>query len=155
MEGTQLVKVQKAAGTAATLQSRRAKEVLSKNQQADIRRLESTLKRLEVPYSRPSRMLYKGKANILVGISMGLDQPATVAVVNVLTQEVLACRSTKQLLGDRHKLLNRARTERAKIAHQGHRQRLKGGKRINSESQLGVYVDRLLAKAIVEVAQQY
>ncbi|PSN10595.1 hypothetical protein C7293_27485 [filamentous cyanobacterium CCT1] len=155
MEGTQLVKAQKAAGTAAKLQSRRAKEGLSKNQQADIRRLESTLERLEVPYSRPSRMLYQGTDNILVGISMGLDQPATVAVVNVSTQEMLAYRSTKQLLGDKYKLLNRARTERARIAHQGHRQRLKGGKRINSESQLGVYIDRLLAKAIVEVAQQY
>jgi IS605 OrfB family transposase len=86
---------------------------------------------------------------------MGLDKPATVAVVNALTGEALTHRSTKQLLGEQYPLLQRARSERVKVSHQGHRQRHKGGKRVNQESNLGKHVDRLLAKAIVEVAQQY
>jgi IS605 OrfB family transposase len=154
-EGTQVVKEEKAAGTAAKLQSMHAKTALTKNQQGYIRRLESTLDRLNAPYPRPSRPLYQGKANILVGVAMGLEKPATLAVVNVLTQELLVYRSIKQLLGEHYRLLQQARTEKAKTSHQGHRQRRKGGKRIAQESNLGSYVDRLLAKAIVEIAQQY
>ena len=154
-EGTQTVIQEKAAATASKLQSMQEKESLNKNQQGYVRRLESTLNRLQTPYPRPSHALYQGRSDILVGVSMGLDKPATVAVVNALTGEVLTYRSTKQLLGDQYPLLQRARSERAKVAHQGHRQRRKGGKRVNQESNLGKHVDRLLAKAIVEVAQQY
>jgi|GEM_PF-1769617 len=154
-EGTQLVLQKKAASTASKLQAMREKESLNENQQGYVRRLESTMKRLQTPYPRPSRDLYQGRSDILVGVSMGLDKPATVAVINVLNGDVLAYRSTKQLLGEKYPLLQRARSERAKIAHQGHRQRRKGEKNVAQESNLGEYVDRLLAKAIVEVAQQY
>jgi transposase len=86
---------------------------------------------------------------------MGLERPATIAVVNALTQEVLAYRSAKQLLGEHYPLLQRARSERVRLSHQGHRQRRKGGKRLPTESDLGKHVDRLLAKAIVEIAQTH
>jgi hypothetical protein len=154
-EGTQTVIQEKAVVTASKLQSMQEKESLNKNQQGYVRRLESTLNRLQTPYPRPSRALYQGRSDILLGVSMGLDKPATVAVANALTGEVLTYRSTKQLLGEQYPLLQRARSERAKVFHQGHRQRRKGGKRVNQESNLGKHVDRLLAKAIVEVAQQY
>ncbi|PSN18916.1 hypothetical protein C7271_10050, partial [filamentous cyanobacterium CCP5] len=154
-EGTQNVMQEKAAATASKLQSMQEKESLDKNQQGYVRRLESTLTRLQTPYPRPSRALYQGRSDILVGVSMGLDKPATVAVVNALSGEVLTYRSTKQLLGEQYPLLQRARSERTKVAHQGHRQRRKGGKRVNQESNLGKHVDRLLAKAIVEVAHKY
>ncbi|WP_199292406.1 MULTISPECIES: type V CRISPR-associated protein Cas12k [Cyanophyceae] len=64
-------------------------------------------------------------------------------------------RSTKQLIGEHYPLLQRARSERVRISHQGHRQRRKGGKRLSTESDLGKHVDRLLAKAIVEIAQTH
>lgn len=59
------------------------------------------------------------------------------------------------MLGEHYPLLQRARTERGRTSHQGHRQRIKGGKRISTESDLGKQVDRLLAKAIVALAQTY
>lgn len=154
-EGTQIVMQEKAAVTASKLQSMQEKESLNKNQQGYVRRLESTLTKLQTHYPRPSRTLYQGRSDILVGVSMGLDKPATIAVVNALDKTVLAYRSTKQLLGEHYKLLQRARSERAKISHQGHRQRIKGGKQTNQESDLGKHIDRLLAKAIVEIAQKY
>lgn len=152
-EGTQLVTAEKAASTATKLSSMQTRESLTRTQQGYVRRLESTIERLQTPYPRPSRPLYQPRSDILVGVSMGLEKPATVAVVNALTKEVLAYRSTRQLLGEHYSLLQRARSERVKIAHQGHRQRRKGGKRISLESDLGKHVDRLLAKAIVELAQ--
>lgn len=155
LEGTQQVTTEKAAQTASKLESMHTKAALSKTQQGYVRRLESTIERLETPYPRPSRPPYQPRADILVGVSMGLDKPATVAVINALSQEVLTYRSTKQLLGEHYPLLQRARTERVRTSHQGHRQRLKGGQRISTESDLGKQVDRLLAKAIVAIAQTY
>jgi hypothetical protein len=152
-EGTQLVMAEKAAKTATKLASMQTKESLSRTQQGYVGRLESTIERLQTPYPRPNCPLYQPRSDILVGVSMGLEKPATVAVINGLTQEVLAYRSAKQLLGEHYPLLQRARSERVKVAHQGHRQRRKGGKRMSPESDLGKHVDRLLAKAIVELAQ--
>ncbi|MBE9107905.1 type V CRISPR-associated protein Cas12k [Nodosilinea sp. LEGE 07298] len=154
-EGTQLVMAEKAAKTATKLASMQTKESLSKTQQVYVGRLESTIERLPTPYPRPSRPLYQPRSDILVGVSMGPEKPATVAVINAITQEVLVYRSTKQLLGEHYPLLQRARSERVKVVHQGHRQRRKGGKRMSPESDLGKHVDRLLAKAIVELAQAY
>ena len=154
-EGTQTVSREKAAKTAKAAQAMQAKASLIKTQQGYLRRLESNLQRLQASYPRPSRPLYQGQDEILVGISMGLDKPATLAVVNVLTGETLAYRSIKQLLGDQYPLLQRARQEKAKVAHEGHRQRRKGGRRLSQESNLGKQIDRILAKQIVAIAQQY
>lgn len=155
LEGTQQIITTKAAQTATKLESMHTKAALSKTQQGYVRRLESTIERLQTPYPRPSHPPYQPRADILVGVSMGLDKPATVAVINARNQEVLTYRSTKQLLGEHYPLLHRARSERVRTSHQGHRQRLKGGKRISTESDLGKHVDRLLAKAIVEIAQAH
>lgn len=155
-EGTQAVIQEKAASTAKKLESMRQKDTLSKTQQGYVRRLESTIEKLQIPYPRPSRTLYKGKDHILVGVSMGLDKPATVAVVDVSTEEVLAYRSLKQLLGkENYRLLQRARTDKARSTHEGHKQRRKGGTNLSKESNLGKEVDRLLAKPIVELAKEY
>ncbi|MBD1916262.1 MULTISPECIES: type V CRISPR-associated protein Cas12k [Cyanophyceae] len=89
LEGTQQVITDKAAKTATKLESMNTKAALSKTQQGYVRRLESTIERLQTPYPRPSRPPYQPRADILVGVSMGLDKPATVAIVNALTQEVL------------------------------------------------------------------
>jgi IS605 OrfB family transposase len=154
-EGTQIVNREKAAKTTKATQAMQGKASLTKTQQDYLRRLESTLQRLQAPYPRPSRPLYQGQDEILVGISMGLDKPATLAVVNVLTDETLAYRSIKQLLGDQYPLLQRARQEKSKVSHEGHRQRRKGGRRLSQESNLGKQIDRILAKQIVAIAQQY
>lgn len=86
---------------------------------------------------------------------MGLSQPATIAVVNVVTQEVLTYRSLKQLLGKNDNLLNRQRQQKQKLSHQRHKAQKKDAPNQYGESELGQYVDRLIAKAIVQVAKEY
>ncbi len=49
-------------------------------QQAFIKRKNSTLARLKNPFPRPSQPLYQGQSHILVGISLGLEKPATAAL---------------------------------------------------------------------------
>ncbi|HEY9637547.1 MAG TPA: hypothetical protein V6D14_29395 [Coleofasciculaceae cyanobacterium] len=44
---------------------------------------------------------YQGQSNILIGVSLGLEKPATVAVVDAMTGQVLAYRSIRQLLGEK------------------------------------------------------
>jgi len=154
-EGSEIIAQEKAVKTAKQLDSMRAKESLTKNQQGYIRRLESTLDKLQVPFPRPSRPIYQGRPELLVGVSMGLEKVATVAVVNALTGKVITYRSEKQLLGENYPLLRRARAELTRKSHEGHRQRLRGGKRISQESDLGTHVDRLIAKAIVAIAVEH
>jgi transposase len=154
-EGTEQVRQEKVAEVIKVLTSMAAKTHLRKTQQGFVRRKESSLQRFQQPYPRPSRPLYQGKPEVLIGVSLGLEKPVTVAVVNISTNKVLAYRSSKQLLGKHDALLHKFRKEQQRQAHQGHRQRLKGIVQPAKESQLGQYLDRLFARAIVQVAQHY
>ena len=155
VEGTEQVRQEKAVDIANKLTQMKEKGDLSKTQAGYIKRLESTLARISSPFERPSQNLHQGQPHILVGVSLGLDKPATVAVVDVLHDKVLAYQSTRQLLGKNYNLLNRQRRQQQSNSHQRH----KGQKHLHSsqvsESELGQYVDRLLAKAIVAIAQTY
>jgi IS605 OrfB family transposase len=99
--------------------------------------------------------LYQGQSSILVGVSFGLDKPATVSVVDVTKGKVLAYRNVKQLLGDNYKLLTRRRQQQQSLSDQRHKAQKRGAPNEFGESELGQYVDRLLAKAIVAIAQTY
>ncbi len=57
------------------------------------------LAKLHNYFSRPSRKLYQGKPNIILGVAMVLDKPATVAIVEGVEENAIAFRSIKQLLG--------------------------------------------------------
>ena len=92
---------------------------LHNNQQAFIRRKQSTLARLDKPFPRPSKPFYQGQPHILVGVALGLDKPATVAVVDGLAGKEITYRIVKQLLGDNYELLNKGNltnTTRLKVA---------------------------------------
>ncbi|BAY48821.1 hypothetical protein SAMD00079811_64470 [Scytonema sp. HK-05] len=105
--------------------------------------------------NRPSKPIYKGKPNIIVGVSFGLDKPATVAVVDVANKKVLAYRSTKQLLGKNYNLLNRQRQQQQRLSHERHKAQKRNAPNSFGESELGQYVDRLLADAIIAIAKTY
>ena len=90
-----------------------------------------------------------------MGVSFGLQKPATVAVVNVLTQKVIVYRSIKQLLGNNYKLLNRQRQQKQRLSHLRHQAQKRESDNHFGESELGQYLDRLIAKAIVDIAQTY
>jgi hypothetical protein len=55
---------------------------LTKNQEAFITRKQSTLDRLNNPFPRPHQPLYCGQANLILSVSMTLEKPATVAIIN-------------------------------------------------------------------------
>ena len=118
-------------------------------------RNQSTLNRLKNVPERPSHKPYQGNPEILVGLSIGLADPVTAAVVNGRTGEVLTYRTPRTLLGDRYKLLEHHRHQQQQNALQRHKNQKRGVAYQPSESELGQYVDRLLAKAITQLAQTY
>lgn len=100
-------------------------------------------------------LFYKGQSHILVGVSLGLEKPATVAIVDGTTGKVLTYRSIRQLLGDNYKLLNRQREQKHSLSHQRQIAQTLAAPNQFGESELGEYIDRLLAKEIIAIAQTY
>lgn len=106
-----------------------------------------------------------------MGVSIGLQELVTVAVVDIVTNKVLAYRNTKQLLdkpikqkpkkGKKDKkhtqyeflLSRRQQQQENEVLRQQAQTRFANNS--FGESELGQYVDRLLAKTIVEMAIQY
>ena len=128
---------------------------LTSTQHSFVKRKHATLAKLHNSFPRPSRKLYKGKGNIILGVAMGLEKPATVAIVNRITGKAIAYRSIKQLLGKNYRLLNRQRQQKQALSHSRHKAQKRSADNQKGESNLGEYVDRLIAKAIVELAKEY
>ena len=154
-EGTDEVRQEKAAETAKVLTRLSEKDSLSDTQQSYAKRLTSTLERLNSPFERPSHPRYQGNPHIIAGLSLGWDNPLTLAIWNASTQEVLAYRSLKQLLGKDYGLFLRQRREQGKQSHDRHKAQRQSKNNRFGTSHLGEHVDRLLAKAVVVTAQQY
>jgi len=155
-EGTEQLRQAEIIRLTEKLSAAQNPETLTETQQVSLKRQHSTLARLQHPPQRHSKPLYQGCPEILVGIGVGMAHPATAAVVNVRTGKVLVYRSTRQLLGNKnYRLLNRQRQQQQIHALQRHKNQIKGRTSQLSESELGQYVDRLLAKSIIELAQQF
>ncbi|MBD2013100.1 hypothetical protein H6F96_03590 [Microcoleus sp. FACHB-53] len=164
-EGTEEVRADKIAKTQKIIDSMKAKGSQSNKLTAH----ETSLKLLNTfeGFSRPSQAGYKGNPSIVIGVSFGRTKPATVAVVNVETGEVLVYRDVKQLLSKpikegktnkkktQYEQLKRRREQERLNSHERHNAQKNGAPCNFGESKQGEYVDRLLAKAIVEVASQY
>ncbi|MBX9254984.1 hypothetical protein H1Q63_13695 [Desmonostoc muscorum CCALA 125] len=154
-EGTEQVKQERAEEIAKIITRTEAKGNLNSKQERFIKQKNSTLSRINNSFPRPSQPLYKGKSHILVGVSLGLKQPATVAVVDGITDKVITYHSIKQLLGDNYKLLNRQQREKQTLSHKRQIAQIFASPNPFEESELGQYIDRLLAKKIVALAQTY
>lgn len=148
-EGTEQARHEKADEITKFITKMKDKSDLSKTQLAFIKRKESTLTRINNSFERPSQLLYQGQSHILVGVSLGLEKPATVAVVDASVNKVLAYRSIRQLLGENYELLNRQRREQRSLSHERHKAQKSFSPNQFGTSELGQYVDRLLAKEIV------
>lgn len=146
---------EKAEEIAKILTNMNEKGDLNDKQPAFICRKQSTLARLNNPFPRPSKPLYQGQPHILVGVALGLDKPATAAVVDGTTGKAITYRSIKQLLGDDYELLNKQRQRKQQQSHQRHKAQINAGSNQFDDSELDQYVDLLLAKAIVTFAQIY
>ncbi|MEH2046074.1 type V CRISPR-associated protein Cas12k [Nostoc sp.] len=154
-EGTNQVREEKAEKIAKIITNTKAKGNLNEKQQAHIKRKNSTLDKINNPFPRPTKPLYKGQSHILVGVSLGLDKPATLVVVDGTTGQVITYRSIRQLLGDNYKLLNRQRQQKHFLSHQRQIAQTLTAPNQFGESELGEYIDRLLAKEIIAIAQTY
>jgi IS605 OrfB family transposase len=107
------------------------------------------------PFPRPSHPLYQGRPEILASVSYGLDRPATLAIVDITKEKAIAYRSIRQLLGNHYKLLTRYRLQQQQNEHRRHNRQRNGASNRLQESQLGEYLDCLIAQAIVSIAQTY
>lgn len=159
-EGTKLVVEEKAEEIAKTITRTKEKETkekvqLNDKQLAYIKRKSATLTRINNPFPRPSKPLYNGQSHILVGVSLGLEKPATLAVLNAMTGKIIAYRSVKQLLGKNYKLLNRQRHQKQALSHQRKIAQTLAAPNQFGDSELGEHIDRLLAKEIIAVAQKF
>lgn len=154
-EGTKQVTNEKANLADKILAKVKEKGDLNEKQQAFVIRKQSTLARIKNPFPRPSKPIYQGQPNILVGVSLGLEKLATVAVVDAAKNKVIADRSVKQLLGENYKLLNRQRQQQQRLSHERHKAQKQDASNEFGESELGQYVDRLLAASIVAIAKTY
>ena len=130
-------------------------ESLTDEQQTDLKKARSQLTALGNSYLRPSKPPYQGNPNILVGVCFSQKEVATVAVVDCSTQKVLAYRNDRQLLGDDCKHLAAYRLEQRKNANERHKQQKRGKVSTLSESKKGKHLDRVIAKRIVEVVQEF
>jgi hypothetical protein len=154
-EGTELVKREVAAGTTQKLVKMRGKLDRTDTQDNYVKRLQSTLDKLDRPFDRPSKPVSQGQSNIMVAVSMGLQSPVTAIAIDITTQKILAYRNTKQLLGDNYRLINRQRNLQTQQRHSSHKAQKQGLSHQFSNSELGEHLDRLFAKAIVELAQTH
>ncbi len=171
-EGTQVAKKEKEAKLLKTITNMKDKGELSPTQQAFVHKKHSTLAKLHNSFPRPSRELYQGKPNIILGVAMGLNKPATVAIVDGNTGDAIAFRSIRQLLKDKksgrkksddkkkkyrkkYSLLNRQRQQKQYLSHLRHKAQKRAADNQKGESNLGEYIDRLIARAIVELAKEY
>ncbi|MGB3207610.1 MAG: type V CRISPR-associated protein Cas12k [Crinalium sp.] len=154
-EGTKQISQEKASEIAQTLTNMKEKGELNDKQKAFIKRQDSTFERINNPFPRPSQPLYQGQSDIIVGVALGLEKPATVAVVDANTGKAIAYRSIQQLLGKKSPLLNRQRTQKRVLSHQRHEAQKNAAFNEFGESELGQYVDRLIAKAIISLAKTH
>ncbi len=155
-EGTEIVRLEKINAANKTIYNRQQRGELSETQQRKLEHKISERTKLENTFpGRPSKPLYQGKSHILVGVSLGLEKPATIAVFDAANNKVLTYRSTKQLLGDNYNLLNRQRQQKQRLAHQRHKVQKQFAPNDFGESELGQYIDRLLSKEIMAIAINY
>lgn len=157
-EGTQKVIAEKTARVENDLARTKEKEEkgkLNAEQQAHVTRKQTTLARINTPFTRPSKPLYEGQSHMLVSVSLGLEKPATIAVFDAANNKVITYLSTKQLLGDNYNLLNRKQQQKQRLSHERHKSQKQFAHNAFGESELGQYLDRLLAKKIVSVAKSY
>jgi len=90
-----------------------------------------------------------------LGVSFGLEKPVAVAIVDLTKEQTITVRSAKQLLEANHNQLSAYRHEqRHNSSHRRKNQRQRKSAEI-SEHRRGMHIDRVMAKAIVNLAHEY
>ncbi|MBD2094050.1 hypothetical protein H6F90_02630 [Trichocoleus sp. FACHB-591] len=169
-EGTEEVRQEKIVGARQKLEHSRNKTELTKQSESRLKANQTELERLSrASPPRPSKPVYQGQSNILVGVSFSRRLPVAVAIVDASRGEVIRYQSVRQLLTDRsvqapkgqqtikqlrmkeYRLLNRLREQHKKTCNKEKNQQISQ----QSWSNLGQYLDRLMAARIVELALEW
>jgi hypothetical protein len=154
-EGTEEVRQEKSNKIQEQVNKAENNENIDSNEQKKLNKNRSSLPRLNNSFNRPSKPIYRGHCNIIIGVSFHPVELATLAVVDVNTKEILICKTVKELLGESFSLLSRRRRQQIHFRKEREKAQKKDAPCNMGESKLGEYVDKLLAKRIVEVAKQY
>jgi hypothetical protein len=154
-EGMREIQQQKTQKVNNILDKQSKNIAASINQQQSQRKNQTSLALIDRSLPRPSRPLYQGNPQIIVGLIFDPVKPIYLAVVDVTTQKTLACRSTRQLLGDKYPKLSEYRLKQQQNSHHRRKKHKQGQFHQPTESTQGDHLDRLLAKAIIQVAQAF
>ena len=172
-EGTEAVRALKIAATKKEIIKKENEKSLTKNQQERLQANRTSLSLLSnfQEFSRPKQHQPNQNPSIIVGVRIGLQQPVSIVIVDVITGQTLTHRNTRQLLSKpikqkpkkgkkpknqtQYELLLLHREKRKNNSKRRQEAQIKAGNNRFGESELGQYVDRLLAKAIVDLAIQY
>jgi hypothetical protein len=165
-EGIEAIRLQKITNTQKNIDNYQEKGELTKTQQSRFQAHQTSLNYLEnyQKQSCSSRSIYQGNPSVILGVSIALNKPATVAVVDLSAKQVLAYRSTKQLLDQKiskdkkhtnYELLSLWHSQQQQNKHKRHQAQTKDLPNFYGESNLGLHINRLLSKSIVETAKKY
>jgi hypothetical protein len=124
-------------------------------QQQSQRKNQTSLALLNRSLPRPSRLLYQGNPQIIVGLIFDPVRPIYLAVVDVIKGKTITCRSTRQLLGDKYSKLSEYRLKQHQNSILRWKQNKQGQFHQPTESTQGEYLNQLLAKAVIQVAQEF
>ncbi|MBD1996471.1 hypothetical protein H6G00_07550 [Leptolyngbya sp. FACHB-541] len=145
---------------------------LTEGQKGRLKAKQTQLTRLENPHPpRPSKPNYQGDPLITVGVSLSRQVPLTVCVIDLRTGNVLENQTTKRLLtihgikakrGKRSalqlrlehwRLVNKLNLRRQRnLLQRKEEQKHDQYRENNDESNLGIYMERLLANRLVRLA---
>jgi len=178
-EGTEQVRLQKLNATQKSVEKAKQHQetdpsiVLTKRQAERRKAQETTIARLDKqqPPERPHIKPYQANPNIILGISLSRHEPVTVIVFDKSKHQVLECRTTASLLKirgiqsprnnqgivklqrEQQQLLRRWRRRRHHNLYQRpDEQKHDDYHQHDAESQLGEYLDRLIAARVIALA---
>ncbi len=154
-EGMREIQQQKTQKVNNTLVKQSKNTDPSSGQQQSQRKNQTSRGLLNRSLPRPSRPKYQGNPQIIVGLIFDPIRPIYLAVVDVTTGKTITCRSTRQLLGDKYPKLSEYRLKQQQNSSLRWKQNQQGQFNQPTESTQGEYLDRLLAKAVIQVAQEF
>jgi hypothetical protein len=154
-EGTSKIQQQKLQKANNTIAKQLKNDNPSVKQQQSLKSNQTSLAALTRSLPRPSSQIERVNPQIIVGLIFDPVKPIYLAVVDVITGKTIAFLSTRQLLGDKYPKLSEYRLKQQQNSNHRRKQNQQRQFHQPTESTQGEHLDRLLAKAVIQVAQEF
>jgi hypothetical protein len=154
-EGTSKIQQQKIQKANNTIAKQLKNDNPSVKQQQSLKSNQTSLAALTRSLPRPSSQIERVNPQIIVGLIFDPAKPIYLAVVDVITGKTVACRSTRQLLGNKYPKLSEYRLRQQQNSRHRQKKNQQGQFHQLTESTQGEHLDRLLAKAVIQVALEF